>query len=70
MAPAGTPDAVIATLNTAINKIFADPAVKKALEEQAFDVIGGKPDDFGTVIKSSIASWADVIRANDLEGKS
>lgn len=70
VAPGGTSSTVVATLNRSINEILADANVKRELEEQAFDVIGGEAESFGQLIRASISSWADVIRENGLEGKS
>ncbi|VCU72200.1 Tripartite tricarboxylate transporter family receptor [Pigmentiphaga humi] len=66
VAPAGTPADVIKYLNQAFNDVLKDPGIKRKLEEQAFDVVGGTPEAFGALIASSVKSWGDVIRANGL----
>jgi tripartite-type tricarboxylate transporter receptor subunit TctC len=62
LAPAGTPKAVIAKWNEEINKALKDPAVKKAIEKEGGDIIGGTPEEFAALIKSEIASWAPVVK--------
>lgn len=64
LAPANTPKAVIATLNTEINKVLKDPAVRKAIEAEGGEVLGGTPEQFRDLIKADIASWAREVKAS------
>ena len=66
VAPAGTPVEVIAKLNTEINAVIADPAARAQLIEQAFEPVGGTPDQLSEVIRSGITRWAEVIKANNI----
>jgi tripartite-type tricarboxylate transporter receptor subunit TctC len=59
---ARTPRSIIQRLNTEINAILKDPAVKNALNTQGFDLIGGTPEVFGKLIRSESEKWAPVIR--------
>jgi len=59
---ARTPRPVIQRLNTEINAILRDSAVKSALNLQGFDLIGGTPEDFAKLIRSESEKWAPVIR--------
>ncbi len=59
---AGTPQPIIQRLNTEINAILKDPAVKSALNAQGFDLIGGTPADFANLIRSESEKWAPVIK--------
>jgi tripartite-type tricarboxylate transporter receptor subunit TctC len=59
---ARTPRPIIQRLNTEINAILRDPAVKSTLNAQGFDLIGGTPDDFAKLIRSESEKWAPVIR--------
>jgi tripartite-type tricarboxylate transporter receptor subunit TctC len=61
-APAGTPPAVVAKLNAEINKALKDPEVKKAIEKEGGEVLGGTPEQFAELIRSEITSWAAVVR--------
>jgi tripartite-type tricarboxylate transporter receptor subunit TctC len=62
LVPAGTPQPVVQRLNTEINAILKDPAVKSTLNAQGFELVGGTPQDFGSLIKSESDKWAPVIR--------
>ena len=64
LAPAGTPKPVIAKLNTEINKILKDPAVRKAIESEGGEVLGGTAEEFRTLIKGDIASWAKEVKSS------
>jgi tripartite-type tricarboxylate transporter receptor subunit TctC len=59
---AGTPRPIVQRLNTEINAILKDSTVKSALNAQGFELVGGSPDDFATLIRSESDKWASVIR--------
>jgi tripartite-type tricarboxylate transporter receptor subunit TctC len=62
VAPAGTPPAIIATLNRIATEAMADPAVKEKLASQGAELIGDTPEHFRGFIETEIAKWAKVIR--------
>ncbi len=62
LAPAGTPQPVITKLNDEINRALRDPAVKKAIEAEGGEVLGGSPQEFSARLKAEIASWAAVVK--------
>jgi tripartite-type tricarboxylate transporter receptor subunit TctC len=62
MVPAGTPKPVIARLNAEINAILKQPDVVAKMNAQGFDLIGGAPEDFGSLIRRETETWAPVIR--------
>ena len=64
--PAGTPDAVIQTLNRAFNETLADPKIRGQLTEQAFDPVGGDPAHLRDVILHGIDAWGEIVRANHI----
>ena len=64
LAPAATPPAVIAKLNAEVNKALKDPGVKKAIEAEGGEVLGGTPEQFAARIRSDIASWATIVKAS------
>jgi len=66
VAPAGTPKEIVTRLNAEINAVIADPAARAQLVEQAFEPVGGTPEELGKVISSGIAKWAEVIKANNI----
>jgi tripartite-type tricarboxylate transporter receptor subunit TctC len=59
---AGTPPAVIARLNAAINKALHTDKVREALAKVGTDVGGGRPEAFGALVNGEIARWSRVIR--------
>jgi tripartite-type tricarboxylate transporter receptor subunit TctC len=59
---AGTPKAIIVRLNTEMNAILKEPEMRQKMQGFGFDLIGGAPEDFGTLISSEAAKWAPVIK--------
>jgi len=67
VAPKGTPDTVIATLNRITREAMADPAVKDKLATQGATLIGDTPEHFRGFIDTEIKKWADVIKDAGIE---
>jgi len=62
---AGTPAPVIRTLNSAIVRILAMPAVKTDLERKGFTVTPSSPEELGKYIVRDVTRWKEVVkRAN------
>ena len=61
VAPAGTPAAVVATLNKAAVEAMRDPEVKDKLASQGATLVGDTPEQFRAFIDSEIKKWAKVI---------
>lgn len=61
-APAGTPPAVIARLNTAIVKVLAKADVKKKISEQGAEVYSETPEQFSAFIQKESVKWGKVVR--------
>ena len=66
MAPAGTPDPVVALLNAAFNEMLADPATRKRLVDLGFRPIGGPGADYANWIATEIVKWRKVIRESNI----
>jgi tripartite-type tricarboxylate transporter receptor subunit TctC len=62
VAPAGTPPAIVATLNRIATETMRDPAVKERLASQGATLIGDTPEHFRSFIKAEIKKWAKVIK--------
>ena len=62
IAPAGTPEKIVATLNHVANEAMNDPAVKTKLAEQGLTVAGDTPQQFHDFIEAEIKKWAGVIK--------
>jgi tripartite-type tricarboxylate transporter receptor subunit TctC len=62
VAPAGTPPAVVASLNRIATEAMRDPAVKEKLASQGAELVGDTPEHFRSFIEAEIAKWAKVIK--------
>ena len=62
MVPAKTPKPIIARLNAEMNAILKQPDVVEKMHAAGFDLIGGTPDDFGSLIGRETETWTPVIR--------
>ena len=62
LAPAATPKTILARLNTEINKALNDPNVRRAIEAEGGEVLGGTAEEFAAYIKSEIAMWATLVK--------
>jgi putative tricarboxylic transport membrane protein len=60
-APAGTPPAVIKTLNDALQAILVDPDVKKRLLELGIEARASTPAEIRDRLKADIGKWGQVI---------
>ena len=61
--PAGTPAPIVQKLNEAVNRAIRSPDVRERLEAQAFDPVGGSPQQFAEYVKAEIVKWGKVVRA-------
>ena len=62
LVPAATPKAIVAKLNTEINEVLKQPDVVAKMQAVGFDLIGGTPEAFGTLIKEESDKWAPVMK--------
>jgi len=62
VAPARTPAAIIARLNTEIVNVLNMPSVRDYLLKQGIEPRTSTPEQFAAFIKSEIPKWAEVIR--------
>ena len=62
VAPKGTPDEIIASLNRETEAILADPKVKSQLGDLGASLLPGTPADFGELIADETAKWGKVIK--------
>jgi tripartite-type tricarboxylate transporter receptor subunit TctC len=67
VAPAGTPDAIVATLNRIATEAMRDPAVKEKLASQGAELIGDMPEHFRGFIDAEISKWEKVIKDAGVE---
>lgn len=62
VAPAGTPASIVNQLNTDINNILKDPAIREKLIDMGMTPMGGTPEAFSTRIADDMKKWAPVVR--------
>ena len=62
LAPAGTPREVIAKISGALDRIRQTPAFRRRLAELSYEPIVDTPVQFEAVIRSEIATYADIIK--------
>ena len=67
IAPAKTPEKIVAALNRIANEAMADPGVKQKLADQGLTVAGDTPEHFRGFIETEIAKWAKVIKDAGVE---
>jgi tripartite-type tricarboxylate transporter receptor subunit TctC len=62
LAPAGTPDAVVARLNAAIGAALKSPGVQSKLLNLGLEPDPGSPDDLRKFLQADSTSWAKTIK--------
>lgn len=61
VAPVGTPAPIMARLNDAFNRALTSPDIRKRLLDNGMDPIGGKPEEFTSLIRASLELWRPII---------
>jgi tripartite-type tricarboxylate transporter receptor subunit TctC len=67
VAPAKTPEAIVAALNRVANEAMADPSVKEKLADQGLTLAGDTPEQFRKYIETETTKWAKVIKDAGVE---
>lgn len=68
VAPAGTPPAVVARLNAAIDKSLSKPDVRERLVGLGMVPVGGPPSAFKSFLEQDSVRWTALIKAADIKG--
>ncbi len=66
MAPAGTPEPVIAKASAALQKALDSPEVKARIATLGGDIQKGGPDAAQTFVQQQMALWARVVKARGI----
>lgn len=66
LAPPGTPADIANKLSAAANEALKADAVKKVLDTQGIDPLGGSPEEFSKFIDADIKKWEQVLTASGL----
>ena len=67
LAPAGTPQDVVAKLNGEVNKALAAPDVRQRMLDAGIEPAGGTPQQFTAFIQSEMAKWAKVAKTAGIQ---
>jgi tripartite-type tricarboxylate transporter receptor subunit TctC len=60
-APAGTPGIVVERLSSELQKVLADPEVRRQLNDQTVEVVASTPSQFANTIAGESSKWSRVI---------
>lgn len=63
LAPARTPAPVLARLNTELNAVLADPAVRERLAVLGIDPTPGTPEKFREQMQRDLAAYGPIVKA-------
>ncbi len=63
-APAKTPEAVLAQVNSAANKALATPELRERFTKMGLEPAGGSAADLAATIKRDTERWAPVVKAS------
>jgi tripartite-type tricarboxylate transporter receptor subunit TctC len=67
LAPAGTPQAIVARLNAEAIRSLRSDEMRERLAVDGAEPQGSTPEEFGALIKSELEKWARVTRAAGIE---
>jgi tripartite-type tricarboxylate transporter receptor subunit TctC len=68
VAPAGTPDAIVSKLNSAVNDVLRSAETKASLAKLGFKEQPGSPQDFAALIATDVEKWAAVVTLSGAKG--
>ncbi|PHY07926.1 MAG: MFS transporter [Alcaligenaceae bacterium] len=69
LAPKGTPQPIIARMNTEINQILAEPVFKNKLADIGATPLGGTPAELAMHLTAELEKWALVIKAAGIKNQ-
>jgi tripartite-type tricarboxylate transporter receptor subunit TctC len=64
--PKGTPRPILAKLNSDVEQVLAQPAMRERATQLGFRLIGGPPEKLAGLLQSEIAKWAQVAKSAGL----
>jgi len=62
VAPARTPPAIAAQLNTELRKIIDKPDTRSALGRVGFEAFSSSPQEFGEFVKGQLGKWGRMVK--------
>jgi tripartite-type tricarboxylate transporter receptor subunit TctC len=67
LAPAGTPDAIVETLNTGVNKALRSPELRASLARLGIEARPGTPQAFGAGMADDMAKYDEIVRLTGIK---
>ncbi|MBI2737591.1 MAG: tripartite tricarboxylate transporter substrate binding protein [Rhodospirillales bacterium] len=67
LAPAGTPPAIVKTLNAALNDVLRDPKVKEAFVNQSMETTPGTAEEIARFMADDIPRWRAAVERAGLK---
>ncbi|MBO9357417.1 tripartite tricarboxylate transporter substrate binding protein [Bordetella petrii] len=67
MAPAGTPDEVIAKLNASVNQVLADPKIREKIASSGAEVRASSVREYADFIESEYQRWGQAVKAAGIQ---
>ena len=67
-APAGTPEAIVAQLNKAVNASLDSPEMRKALDKLGLEPVIQTPQEFQQFIVSEAPRWKEIVEVSGVRG--
>lgn len=61
-APVGTPPAIVARLNSEINRVLQMPDVREKLINGGVTPMGGSPEEFTSFVRADYARWGKIVK--------
>ena len=68
LAPRGTSDAVIATINHAMVQALKAEEVRTRLRDEAVEPVGSTPAEFQKYLLEQMAKYAKIVKATGMQG--
>jgi tripartite-type tricarboxylate transporter receptor subunit TctC len=66
VAPARTPQTILARIRTEIVRVLKDPEVAKTLHTQFMEPVGNTPEEFAAYMKDELDRWGPIIKQNNI----
>ena len=64
LAPAATPDAIMARLNTELQAVLASADVRERFEAQGFAAAGNSREAYDRFLRAEVDKWAKVVKTS------
>ena len=70
LAPAATPRDIVDKLAALIARAAHDPDIRQRLLDQGAEPVGNSSDEFSKILRTEVATWAEVVKASGLKADS